>query len=58
MMGISPIQFKHLDAADNWYHRGEDTLEYRIGQALDLQPDMLEFQTWNDAGESHSMDYL
>lgn len=55
MMGISPVQFKHLDETNNWYRRGEDNLEYRFGQALDLQPDMLEFQTWNDAGESHYM---
>jgi hypothetical protein len=55
MMGISPIQFKHLDSTNNWYRRGEDNLEYRFGQALDLQPDMLELQTWNDAGEGHYM---
>lgn len=58
MMGISPIQFKHLDSSNNWYRRGEDNLEYRFGQALDLQPDMLEFQTWNDAGESHYLGNL
>ena len=58
MMGISPIQFKHLDTINNWYRRGEDNLEYRFGQVLDLQPDMLEFQTWNDAGESHYMGNL
>lgn len=55
MMGISPVQFKHLNPSNNWYRRGEDNLEYRFGQALELQPDMLEFQTWNDAGESHYM---
>lgn len=58
MMGISPLQFKHLDTSNNWYRRGEDNLEYRFGQALSLQPDMLEFQTWNDAGESHYMGNL
>lgn len=58
MMGISPVQFKHLDATNNWYRRGEDNLEYRFGQALELQPDMLEFQTWNDAGEGHYMGNL
>lgn len=37
------------------YRRGEQNLEYRFGQALSLQPDMIELQTWNDAGESHYM---
>ncbi|KAH6639603.1 glycoside hydrolase [Boeremia exigua] len=55
MMGISPLQFKHLDNGDNWYRRGEDNLEYRLGQVLEMQPDMLQFQSWNDAGESHYM---
>jgi len=54
-MGISPLQFKHIDSGQNWYLRGEANLEYRLGQALSLQPDMLELQTWNDAGESHYM---
>lgn len=58
MMGISPVQFKHLDQSQNWYRRGEDNLEYRLGQALDLQPDMLQLQTWNDAGEGHYMGNL
>lgn len=55
MMGISPLQFKHIDADQNWYRRGEDNLEVRLGQALNLQPDMLQLQTWNDAGEGHWM---
>lgn len=55
MMGISPIQFKAYDAKNNWYRRGEDNLRFRLDQALKLQPDMLQFQTWNDAGESHYM---
>jgi glucan endo-1,3-alpha-glucosidase len=55
MLGISPIQFKHIDAGQSWYRRGEDNLEERFAQALKLQPDMLELQTWNDAGESHYM---
>jgi hypothetical protein len=58
MMGISPLQFKNMDAKNNWYRRGEDNLEYRFGQALQLQPDLLQFQTWNDAGESHYMGNL
>jgi glucan endo-1,3-alpha-glucosidase len=58
MMGISPIQYKSLSKEWNWYRRGEDNLEYRMGQVLDLQPDMLQLQTWNDAGESHYMGNL
>ncbi len=55
LMGVSPLQFKHMDSGDNWYRRGEDNLEYRFSQVLNLQPDFIELQTWNDAGESHYM---
>jgi glucan endo-1,3-alpha-glucosidase len=55
LMGVSPLQFKHMDPWDNWYRRGEQNLEYRFGQILDMQPDFIELQTWNDAGESHYM---
>lgn len=55
MMGISPLQFKHIDGGQNWYVRGEDNLELRFNQVLALQPDMIELQTWNDAGEGHYM---
>lgn len=58
MMGISPLQFKHLSTSQNWYRRGEDNLENRLTQALQLQPDILQLQTWNDAGESHYMGNL
>lgn len=59
MMGMSPLQFKHMDGSgQNWYRRGEDNLEIRFEQALSLQPHMLELQTWNDAGESHYMGNL
>jgi glucan endo-1,3-alpha-glucosidase len=58
MMGISPLQYKNMNAKDNWYRRGEENLEIRLGQALSLQPDMLQFQSWNDAGESHYMGNL
>jgi glucan endo-1,3-alpha-glucosidase len=51
---VSPLQFKHLSYG-NYYRRGEQNLEYRFGQVLNLQPDFIEFQTWNDAGESHYM---
>jgi hypothetical protein len=55
MMGVSPLQFKHIDGSQNYYRRGEQNLEYRFGQVLSLQPDFVEIQTWNDAGESHYM---
>ena len=55
MMGVSPLQFKHIDASQNWYRRGEANLKYRFGQVLAMQPDFVELQTWNDAGESHYM---
>ena len=55
MMGMSPLQFKHMSTSWNWYARGEANLEVRMSQVLALQPDMLELQTWNDAGESHYM---
>jgi glucan endo-1,3-alpha-glucosidase len=58
MMGISPVQFKHLSDFNNWYRRGEDNLEYRLGQALDVQPDIIQLQSWNDAGEGHYMGNL
>lgn len=49
---MSSFQFKHLDPSQNWYRRGELTLADRIPQVLSLQPDFLQIQTWNDAGES------
>lgn len=59
ILGMSPLQFKHMDASDNnWYRRGESNFELRIEQALALQPDMIELQTWNDGGESHYMGNL
>ncbi|KAF2680044.1 glycoside hydrolase family 71 protein [Lentithecium fluviatile CBS 122367] len=58
MLGMSPLQFKHMDDGNNWYVRGESNFEVRIEQALQLQPDMIELQTWNDGGESHYMGNL
>ncbi|RDL30183.1 Uncharacterized protein BP5553_10461 [Venustampulla echinocandica] len=55
LMGVSPLQFKHIDSGNNWYRRGEQNLESRFGQVLSMQPDFIELQTWNDAGESHYM---
>jgi len=53
IMGMSPIQFKHLSSTENWYRSGTANLLYRIPQVLDLSPDFLELITWNDNGESH-----
>lgn len=53
MMGISALQYKHLDSYENWYRRGELTLAQRIPQILAMQPDFVQIQTWNDAGESN-----
>ncbi|KAL1870930.1 hypothetical protein Plec18167_007236 [Paecilomyces lecythidis] len=36
-----------------WYRRGELNFAQRMGQILQLQPDIVEVVTWNDAGESH-----
>ena len=56
IMGASPLQFKYIDNnGQDYYRRGEANLENRFGEVLQLQPDMLEMQTWNDAGESHYM---
>lgn len=53
MMGLSPLQFKHMDSWNNWYRSGTHNLADRIPQVLSVSPDFLEIQTWNDAGESH-----
>ncbi|KAF8912344.1 glycosyl hydrolase family 71-domain-containing protein [Mucidula mucida] len=64
MMGISPLQFKHIDGGQNWYRKGElsKTLtihclatQPRNGQILNLKPDFIEIITWNDGGESHNI---
>ncbi|KAL5471876.1 hypothetical protein PMIN07_001376 [Paraphaeosphaeria minitans] len=53
IMGISPLQFKHIDASeDNWYRRGDGNLELILEQTLALKSNMIELQTWKDAGES------
>lgn len=53
MMGLSPVQFKHLSPTENWYRAGSTNLLDRIEQVLNLSPDFLEIITWNDNGESH-----
>jgi glucan endo-1,3-alpha-glucosidase len=51
MMGISPVQYEHLHETWNWYRRDEENTENRFGQILNLQPDIVQLQSWNDAGE-------
>lgn len=55
MMGMSSIQFKHIDKDNNYYLPGKDVLAPRLAQVMQMQPDMLQIQSWNDAGESHNM---
>ncbi|KAL5450847.1 hypothetical protein PMIN05_000734 [Paraphaeosphaeria minitans] len=53
IMGISPLQFKHIDASeDNWYRRGDGNLELILEQTLALKSNMIELQTWKDAVNS------
>jgi glucan endo-1,3-alpha-glucosidase len=53
MIAISPLQFKYMGSGQDWYRVGEVNLPERMAQVLQLQPDFVEFITWNDAGESH-----
>ncbi|KAL3482925.1 glycoside hydrolase [Aspergillus germanicus] len=57
MMGISPVQYKDMTGS-NWYRIGEANLPQRMEQILDLQPDFVEFISWNDGGESHYLGNL
>ena len=49
----SSFQFKYMDSSDQWYRIGEINMPQRMEQILQLQPDLVELITWNDAGESH-----
>jgi glucan endo-1,3-alpha-glucosidase len=42
-----------MGSGQDWYRIGEVNLPQRIQQILDLQPDLVEVLTWNDAGEGH-----
>jgi glucan endo-1,3-alpha-glucosidase len=50
---ISTLQFKYTSDGNHWYRIGESNLPERMQQILSVQPDFVEFITWNDAGESH-----
>jgi glucan endo-1,3-alpha-glucosidase len=50
---LSSFQFKYLGTGQDYYRIGEVNLPERFGQILDLQPDLVELITWNDAGEGH-----
>ncbi|KND88090.1 Glucan endo-1,3-alpha-glucosidase agn1 [Tolypocladium ophioglossoides CBS 100239] len=52
MMPLSSFQFKYMSDG-KWYRIGEVNLPQRMEQILALQPDFVEFLTWNDAGEGH-----
>ncbi|OAR01560.1 hypothetical protein LLEC1_04683 [Akanthomyces lecanii] len=52
MAPLSSLQFKAC-CGEHWYRIGEVNLPQRMQQLVDLQPDMVEVLTWNDAGESH-----
>ena len=49
---MSTLQFKHLDANDNWYRKGELNLVQRMPQVLAVKPTFVEYLTWNDGSES------
>src|SRR4051794_11804192 len=49
---MSALQFKHLDGSQNWVRGGELNIVQRIPQIMSLQPDFVQFLTWNDGGES------
>jgi glucan endo-1,3-alpha-glucosidase len=51
-IAVSSFQFKFL-SGQNWFRVGEYNLPQRFEQVLQLQPDLVEVITWNDAGEGH-----
>ncbi|KAL7927008.1 glycosyl hydrolase family 71 domain-containing protein [Trichoderma austrokoningii] len=53
LMPLSSFQFKYLGTGQDYYRIGEVNLPQRFEQVLDLQPDLVELITWNDAGEGH-----
>ncbi|KAM0513208.1 hypothetical protein ACHAPE_008056 [Trichoderma viride] len=53
LMPLSSFQFKYQGSGQDWYRIGEVNLPQRFQQILDLQPDLVEIITWNDAGEGH-----
>ncbi|PON30855.1 hypothetical protein TGAM01_v200275 [Trichoderma gamsii] len=53
LMPLSSFQFKYQGSGQDWYRIGEVNLPQRFQQILDLQPDLVELITWNDAGEGH-----
>lgn len=50
---LSSFQFKYMGSGQDWFRIGEVNLPQRFQQVLQLQPDLVELITWNDAGESH-----
>jgi glucan endo-1,3-alpha-glucosidase len=55
MTGLSSLQYKHFQG-QHWFRAGDVVLPERMAQILSLadsRPDIVQVQTWNDAGESH-----
>ncbi|KAJ1331844.1 glucan endo-1,3-alpha-glucosidase [Microdochium nivale] len=56
MSGLSALQYKHFQG-NHWYRSGDVVLPERMTQLLSLpaaeRPQIVQVQTWNDAGESH-----
>ena len=50
---VSSFQFKYLGSGQDYYRIGEINMPERFQQVLQLQPDLVELITWNDAGEGH-----
>ena len=50
---VSSFQFKYMGSGNDWFRIGNTNLPERFEQVLSLQPDLVEFLTWNDAGEGH-----
>lgn len=57
MMALSTFQYKHMPGTNNdvwnWMRIGEANLPMKMQQILEVNPDMVEILTWNDAGEGH-----
>jgi len=58
MTGLSTFQYKHWDS-NHWYRAGDIVMPEKMTQLLALSsaggqsPDLIQIQSWNDAGEGH-----
>lgn len=54
MMPVSPWFYTNLPGyGKNWLWRGDNLWADRWQQVLEIEPEFVEIQTWNDYGESH-----